>query len=122
MKIKKITIHLILAAQLMFSMQLLAQKSFCIIPQPVSLEIKHGSFSFDNSTVIKVDKNDREVEKVVDFFKQYVKRVTGFELSNTNSNGKAVVFSIEKIEEIGDEGYLLSVNPNEIQIKGNTSI
>lgn len=50
-----------------------------------------------------------------------MKRVTGFELNNTRTSGKEIVFSIEKIKEIGDEGYLLSVNPKEIHIKANTS-
>ncbi len=121
MKTKKITTKLILAAVLVFSMHLQAQKSVHIIPQPVSLEIKQGSFSFDNSTVIKIDTKDKEAEKVVHFFKEYVKRVTGFELNNTKANSKSVVFSIKKIKEIGDEGYLLSINPNEIHIKANTS-
>ena len=121
MKTKKRTTNLILAAVLVFSMHLQAQKSVHIIPQPVSLEIKQGSFSFDNSTVIKVDKKDAAAEKVVHFFKEYVKRVTGFELNNTRTSGKEIVFSIEKIKEIGDEGYLLSVNPKEIHIKANTS-
>jgi hexosaminidase len=121
MKTKKISTNIILAAVLVFSMHLQAQKSVHIIPQPVSLEIKQGSFSFDNSTVIKVDNKDKEAEKVVHFFKEYVKRVTGFEFNNTKANSKSVVFSVEKIKEIGDEGYLLSVNPNEIHIKANTS-
>ena len=68
MKTKRITTNSILAAVLVFSMCLQAQKSVHIIPQPVSLEIKQGSFSFDNSTVIKVEKKDKEAEKVVHFF------------------------------------------------------
>lgn len=121
MKTKKITTNLILAIVLSFSMHLQAQESVHIIPQPVSLEIKQGSFSFDNSTFIKVDKKDAAAEKVVHFFKEYVKRVTGFELNSTKTSGKEIVFSIEKIKEIGDEGYLLSVNPKVIHIKANTS-
>ncbi len=98
-----------------------AQQAVHIIPQPVSLEMKEGSFIIDNSTVVKVDKKNKEAEKVVHFFTEYVKRVTGFELNNTKSKGKEIVFSIEKIKEIGDEGYLISVNPKEILVKANTS-
>lgn len=100
MKTKKITTNLILAIVLSFSMHLQAQESVHIIPQPVSLEIKQGSFSFDNSTFIKVDKKDAAAEKVVHFFKEYVKRVTGFELNSTKTSGKEIVFSIEKSKKL----------------------
>lgn len=121
MKIKKITTNLILIIVLTFSILVQAQKSVHIIPQPVSLEIKEGSFSFDNSTVVKVDKKDKEAEKVVHFFTEYAKRATGFELNNAKSKGNEIVFSIEKIKDIGEEGYLISVNPKEIHVKANTS-
>ncbi|WP_316632257.1 glycoside hydrolase family 20 protein [uncultured Flavobacterium sp.] len=113
--------RIILGVLLIFSMFVQAQQAVHIIPQPVSLEMKEGSFIIDNSTVVKVDKKNKEAEKVVHFFTEYVKRVTGFELNNTKSKGKEIVFSIEKIKEIGDEGYLISVNPKEILVKANTS-
>jgi hexosaminidase len=117
MKIKKI----ISAVLLLFSVFLEAQQSVHIIPQPVSLEIKDGSFVVDNSTVAKVQNGNKETEKVLHFFTEYTKRVTGFDLGNTKNKGKSIVFSIEKIAEIGDEGYLISVNSNQIFVKANTS-
>lgn len=110
----------ILFAGLLFSMLLQGQPAVHIIPQPVSLVMKEGSFVIDNATAVKIPKNDKETTQVVHFFTEYVKRVTGFELKNNKSKGKKIAFSIEKINEIGEEGYLIAVNPNEITVKANT--
>lgn len=106
---------------LLFSALLQAQEGTHIIPQPVSLQMKNGSFTLDNTTGIKVQNGDKETEKVIHFFSEYVNRVTGFKLENGKNKGKSIVFSIGKIAEIGDEGYLISVNPEEILVKANTS-
>ncbi|MEY3498341.1 MAG: hypothetical protein RL308_10 [Bacteroidota bacterium] len=111
----------ILFAGLLFSMLLQAQQTVHIIPQPLSLVMNEGSFVIDNTTAVKFPKNDKETVKVVHFFTEYVKRVTGFELTGSKTKGKKISFSIEKINEIGSEGYLISVNPNEITVKANTS-
>ena len=111
----------ILFVGLLFSMLLQAQQAVHIIPQPVSLEMKEGSFVIDNKTVVKSAKKDKEVTKVVHFFTEYVKRISGFDLKENPSKGKRIAFSIEKIKEIGNEGYLITVNPNEILVKANTS-
>lgn len=111
----------ILLAALLFTMLLQAQQAVHIIPQPLSLEMKEGSFIIDNKTAVKIPKNDKATAYVVHFFTEYVKRVTGFSLKTNQAKGKAIAFSIEKIKEIGDEGYLISVNPNGISVKANTS-
>ena len=112
---------IILIASLLFSMLLQAQQAVHIIPQPLSLEMKEGSFVIDNNTSVKIPKKDKATADVVHFFTEYVKRVTGFSLKTNQPKGKAIAFSIEKIKEIGDEGYLISVNPNGISVKANTS-
>ncbi|PVX44510.1 hexosaminidase [Flavobacterium sp. 103] len=111
----------ILLTVLLFSMLSRAQQAVHIIPQPVSLEMKQGSFVIDDKTTIKFSKKDKETEKVVHFFTEYVKKVSGYELKDNKTKGGKIIFSIDKIGEIGDEGYLISVNPNEILVKANTS-
>lgn len=106
---------------LLFSALLQAQEVTHIIPQPVSLQMKSGSFTLDNTTGIKVQNGDKETDKVIHFFSEYVNRVTEFKLENGKNKGKSIVFSIGKIAEIGEEGYLISVNPQEILVKANTS-
>jgi hexosaminidase len=111
----------ILCGALLFAVLSQAQQAVHIIPQPVRLEIKQGSFILDKATVVKVQTKDKDAQRVVHFFTDYVKRLTGFELKDQKSKGKEIVFSIEKISEIGEEGYLIAVNPNGITVKANTS-
>jgi len=112
---------IILLTGLLFSVLVQAQQSIAIIPQPVSLEMKEGSFVIDNKTVVKMPKKDKATADVVHFFTEYVKRITGFDLKENQTKGKTIVFSIEKTKEIGDEGYLISVNSDQILVKANTS-
>lgn len=111
----------ILIASLLFTMLLQAQQAVHIIPQPLSLEMKEGNFVIDNNTTVQFPKNDKAVADVVHFFTEYVNKVAGFTLKSNQPKAKAIVFSIEKIKEIGDEGYLISVNPKGILVKANSS-
>lgn len=112
---------IILLTSLLFSMLLQAQQTVHIIPQPVSMLMKEGSFVIDNTTSVKTAVNDKATVAVVHFFTEYVKRVTGVSLKTTATKGKSIRFSIEKTKEIGEEGYTIAVRPDEIVVKANTS-
>ncbi len=98
-----------------------AQQIPHIIPHPLSMEVKNGHFLIDNNVSIKSNIQDKATADVVRFFTNYVKQITGFALSQTAVKSKTIEFKIEKISEIGEEGYTLSVTPNRIVIKANTS-
>lgn len=89
----------ILLAALLFSVLLQAQQAVPIIPQPLSLEMKEGSFLIDNKTSVKIPKNDKATADVVHFFTECVKKVSGFELKTNTGKGKTIAFSIEKIKK-----------------------
>ena len=111
----------ILLAGLLFSMLLQAQQQVHIIPQPVNLVMKEGSFVIDNYTAVKIPKKNKETAKVVHFFTEYVKKVTGITLQSNETKNKNIRFIIEKTDDIGEEGYTIAVNPKEILVKANTS-
>lgn len=99
-----------------------AQQTPHIIPQPISMELKSGHFLIDENTVIKMSGNDKETADVARFFSDYVKQVTGFSLAMNNlAKSKIFDFKIEKINEIGEEGYTISVTPTSVVVKANTS-
>ncbi|WP_281225313.1 glycoside hydrolase family 20 protein [Flavobacterium aquiphilum] len=102
------------------SFALQAQQVVHIIPEPVNLELKTGSFLIDASTSISYNAKDKSVEPTILFFKEYIKRITGTALQINTKKNKNIRFEIQKTNEIGDEGYLLNVNPNEILITANT--
>lgn len=111
----------VLLASLLFTMLLQAQQAVHIIPQPVSLVIKEGSFVIDAKTSVQTAVNDKATLAVVHFFTEYVKKVTGVSLQSKGLSNKTIRFAIEKTSEIGEEGYTIAVNPKEILIKANTS-
>jgi hexosaminidase len=98
-----------------------AQQIPHIIPQPLSMAVKEGHFLIDKNVYIKADFKDKPTADVVRFFTNYVQQVTGFALSGNAVKTKVIEFKIEKISEIGEEGYTLTVKPNSILIKANTS-
>ena len=98
-----------------------AQQTPHIIPQPLSMEVKNGHFLIDKNVYIKANFKDKATADVVRFFTNYVRQTTGFSLSGNAVKSKVIEFKIEKISEIGEEGYTLLVKPNSILIKANTS-
>lgn len=111
----------IFLATVLFSIISQAQQPVHIIPEPVSLELKTGNFTIDPSTAVRYNTKNKSVEPAILFFKEYIKRITGITLQTNANKMKGIRFEIKKTDEIGDEGYLLNVNPNEILITANTA-
>ncbi len=96
------------------------QQTPAIIPHPLSIEMKPGSFMVDETVTISTRSRDKAVIDVMAFFKNYIKDITGIALSDKVAKGKTIEFQLEKISDIGEEGYTLSVTPGAIVIKANT--
>lgn len=112
----------ILVIGLLFTLLIQAQQSVNIIPQPLSLTIKKGSFVIDAKTSIEASSSDKEVQKVALFFENYVNNVSKVKIKNTaGKNAKKISFVIEKSNELGDEGYIINVSPETVAVKANTS-
>ncbi|MCX8490920.1 MAG: family 20 glycosylhydrolase [Cyclobacteriaceae bacterium] len=92
-----------------------------IIPRPVSLKTLEGQFVVDASSGIQADKTNKELMAVAAYFGNYIKNISGLELSLNQKKGKSILLSITKDNELGTEGYLLSVSPSHITISANTS-
>lgn len=97
------------------------QTPLIIIPHPLSMEVKNGSFLIDDNVSVKTLSTDKAVTDVVQFFTNYVKQTTGVSLVQNAVKNKTIEFKIETISDIGDEGYTLSVTPLSILVKANTS-
>ena len=113
--------RIFLWAVLMCPFLLQAQNSVPIIPQPVSLVTKEGSFVIDNKTSVKSAAGDAATLSVVHFFTAYVKKVSGIALPMGTAKGKSIQFIIAKTGDVGAEGYTISVNPTQIIVQANTS-
>ncbi|MEP7231332.1 MAG: family 20 glycosylhydrolase [Ginsengibacter sp.] len=99
---------------------LFAQQSVSIIPQPVSLQMKQGSFVIDNGTAIKFNTANKDLKSAANFFSAAIKNISGKTLLLNAAVQKNIGFKIAKTNDIGDEGYLLNVTPTAITIVANT--
>lgn len=96
--------------------------SISIIPQPVSVTEKTGSFKLPEN--ISVYANDATVLKQsVDVFSKKITTATGKKITLSKSDGKSTVkFVLNSSNEaqLGNEGYKISVNNNQITVSANT--
>jgi hexosaminidase len=89
-----------------------------IIPEPVSLQQKTGSYSFKNAITIA---SDVSAKKISDWLKDKLSN-TGLPVSVVSANEKAdIVLSLNKTANttIGKEGYQLTTSNNGVVISGN---
>lgn len=99
---------------------LFAQPAVNIIPAPVSLSVHEGQFFLDQNTALKFDTNNKDLFHAATFFNAYIKNISGETLPVNTSTKKSISLQIKKIDNIGDEGYILKVTPEAIQITANT--
>ncbi|MEN2416269.1 glycoside hydrolase family 20 protein [Flavobacterium mesophilum] len=112
----------ILLATLLFTMLIQAQQSVNIIPQPLSINLKKGSFVIDEKTSIEASKSDKEAQKVALFFESFLNKVSKVPVKNNISKStKKISFLIERNAELGEEGYTINVTSDAIAVKANTS-
>ena len=94
---------------------------FAIIPEPVSLLKTSGFFTLPESINILATP---EMNRVVDYLQEKLSIPTGkfvAEMTNTNAAAATIklVLNSKANHELGNEGYQLSVTPNQIIIKAN---
>ena len=97
-----------------------------LIPQPVSLEVKTGSFSLTNSTTIQLSEQNAELQQVGRFLSETINRASGFKPAvetgaGGNSKSNVIVFSLNKNADatLGNEGYKLQVNTDRVVVEAN---
>jgi hexosaminidase len=100
-----------------------AQQTIDIIPQPVSLQPQPGVFLLDEKVQIQAPKTNRAVTGVVQYFTNAVKQVSGYRIAVVSAAGKqkSIRFSIVPTDNLGDEGYKLSVTPTQVAIQANSA-
>jgi hexosaminidase len=108
------------AVLLLMSSQVLLAQEPAIIPKPVSLKMQSGVFVLDASTSIIADQKQASLKPVIDFLRNSIKHITGFALP-VSTAGKTIVLQLKKLDEIGEEGYLMQVQTNSITIQANTN-
>ncbi|MBF9252682.1 beta-N-acetylhexosaminidase [Pontibacter sp. 172403-2] len=104
----------------LFGFILQAQAQVSIIPQPASMELKDGYFILDENTSIRFKPGNRELAALGAYFSNHISEVAGYTLPLNKKKGKSIRFVLERMADVGAEGYKLSVSPSAILIKANT--
>ena len=94
-----------------------------LIPAPESITLQKGHFTLDNSVGIFVKAtNTKELVKLATYLSDKIELETGVKLSAKKEKSKNISFEIfnKPNENLKEEGYILNINSNEIQIAANT--
>lgn len=87
-----------------------------IIPQPVAITYNDGTFTIDQNTAILFSKTSKHLGESASFLNSYLAQISGLKLANNSIKKKSIELKFEKLEQLGDEGYKLSVMPNKITL------
>jgi len=110
----------------LLTMQLFGQvTNHSIIPEPVNYETTNNVFVFDNRASFKIETDDEHVNQYSVQFQKFLTdagiKVNTQDIDNTSKNNKGILVSLNKNPkpELGDEGYILEVNENNIILSAN---
>ncbi|MEO5501804.1 MAG: family 20 glycosylhydrolase, partial [Ginsengibacter sp.] len=99
-----------------------AQQMVSIIPQPVSIENKEGTFIINEKTGVNFNRTNKDLVAAAGFLTSYIKNISGYNLPLHTTNAPEIELSIQKVNDVGEEGYILSVSPRSIKIIANSKI
>lgn len=105
---------------LIFPIILQAQSKVNIIPQPVSVIMQNGNFRLDRTTAVQFQSSDKALASAAAFLQSYVNTISGYHLSFNKKAATIIELKFVRDDEIGKEGYRLSVKPSVIRIMANT--
>jgi hexosaminidase len=91
-------------------------KEIALIPQPETMVMKAGEFSISAKTMLIVDSDNKELQRIAGFLNDYLKKYYHFTLSKSGKTSDFIRFQLVKSDEFGKEGYKMSVNKNGILI------
>ena len=114
-KLFSVTIFLLFATFLTVR----SQQSIKIIPEPVSLIKGAGSFELPKEIRISAPVS-KELSPTIQFLQQKLSTATGYAASTTTETKQAnILLELVPGDQLGGEGYILSVNSTRILIRAN---
>ncbi len=100
------------------------QRFESIIPKPVSATMSGSTFTITEDTRIVVGEPGKGLENVANFLAEKLRPATGFGIGVTEGeeSGKgSIVLSLVDDGELGDEGYELTIEDRQINIRANSA-
>ncbi|HEY9488214.1 MAG TPA: beta-N-acetylhexosaminidase [Chryseosolibacter sp.] len=96
-----------------------------IIPKPVSSQLDGNAFVLTSDTRIVIGESGKNIENVANFLAEKLKPATGYDLevlTGENPGKGTILLSLAEDEELGPEGYELTIGDNGIKVTANESI
>lgn len=99
------------------SLHATSQTAPAIIPAPVRLQLRPGSFAIDRGTALATPAGAKALP-AARFLRNYIREVSGIELpiAQSGGKGKAIEFILGDSASLGEEGYHLRATPNRIRV------
>lgn len=100
---------------------MISQTPIAIIPEPVSLMKKAGTFTLPENVIIQAQKSG-ELKEAIDHLSERISKATGKFVSNLNNAAHPtikLILNTQDEAQLGKEGYKLNVNPTQIVITAN---
>ncbi len=113
--------RLLLLTTFLFSLlSCFSQEKISIIPEPVKLIVNQGHFILPSKISVNADQNPDLKQTLTDFI-QELSISTGYHVMTTNSSSATIKINLNKTidEELGNEGYRLSVTTKKVVITAN---
>lgn len=99
-----------------------SQKNSSLLPKPVEVKTKEGSFILSSKTKIAIPAGNKEIQDVADLFSAQLASQIGQKLEISEAKAKqSIVFILNATanSRLGNEGYLLNVTTQNITISAN---
>lgn len=99
-----------------------SQKNSSLLPKPVEVKTKEGSFVLSSKTKITIPAGNKEIQEVADLFSAQLASQIGQKLEISEAKAKqSIVFILNATanSRLGNEGYLLNVTTQNITISAN---
>lgn len=106
----------------LLSLGSIAQSVSNIIPLPHKIEMRPGNFLIDKTTSVQYPKDQEELKKIDSLFRGQLKNRFGIKVSNKSNHTTSIILSIdETLSRLGNEGYILNIEPEQIKITAPNS-
>ncbi|GAB3522698.1 family 20 glycosylhydrolase [Emticicia fontis] len=93
-----------------------AQQSLAIIPKPVSISYQTGFFVINKQTTISAS---NKIDANAQFLQLALKGIQPYRFTIVDKQLQAIVLQTDSVKVGKKEGYILTVNPNQISIIGH---
>lgn len=93
-----------------------------IIPIPAEITEGEGFFSLSNITTIEIDESSWEIDALQDDLKKMINAQFGISLNGKKKKSNSIIkFQKANNESLGDEGYSITIDENEITLAANSN-